>query len=267
MVRIEENGQAALDQILNGIDPRSTSKLEDLKALRGRTLPLLEHFGRWLKKATGSRIEIDAKSDASLLAKAARPSTIARRPAYGLEHVRDALRFRSSVRSLDEFVASLRIFFEAAGSGSISLVKIDHEKFFRPNPFGWRMIACDLRFLQTGMIVEHYMTFSDVILVNDLLLHQIFRNWRNRSNDLTVAELRQRSAEISVCASTNYAWFVRSLSIDKGRIIHEAGARSSVTRATHAVAAARDRYDAQIEAALAVFREQIERLIRAYVQA
>ena len=45
------------------------------------------------------------KSDQSILGKATRPSTLKRYPKYGIEHIRDSLRFKAVVNNLyDAFV-------------------------------------------------------------------------------------------------------------------------------------------------------------------
>ena len=100
---------AAFYAMKNPIDGKSNErKLEQLKALRTQNMSVLEAFfdtidGRagisCVKSASRVRpghvlIRLNSKTDDATMGKAVRPSLLAEYPRYGLEHVRDFLRFK-----------------------------------------------------------------------------------------------------------------------------------------------------------------------------
>lgn len=69
------------------------------------------------------------------------------------------------------------------------------------------MIATDIRLGATGMIVEHYMSYADMILANQAMTHAVYERWRHRGEGLTIGERKRMVAEIGLCQTANLAIF------------------------------------------------------------
>jgi hypothetical protein len=66
------------------------------------------------------------------------------------------------------------------------------------------MVAFDLRMKATGMIVEHYMTFGDLIVINDRWLHKVFEAWRDKDTDqMTLAQAAHFERDTRFCWHAN----------------------------------------------------------------
>ena len=80
------------------------------------------------------------KSKESALQKSVRPAILQQWAEYGLEHVRDTLRFKAVVFSAHdafEFLAAV------VADESWTVVKVDIEKFMRPKEWGWRFLVSE----------------------------------------------------------------------------------------------------------------------------
>jgi hypothetical protein len=182
-----EESQRPLREIVNG---RDADSIRTLNRLRDATRPEVLAIMAEIQRAYGLRSEISDKHPTTARAKVRRPVTLARYPWFTLAHLRDYLRFRTHLARVEDFVDIARYFVTLQQQGRVSIVKIDAAKLFSPGVFGWRMAAFDLRIVKTGMIVEHYMTFSDLILINDRWLHRVFERWRDEDTDtLSLARL------------------------------------------------------------------------------
>ncbi|MCP3734764.1 hypothetical protein M9979_07765 [Sphingomonas sp. RP10(2022)] len=161
--------------IVNG---NGASSLSYLATLREAAEPTVDRIMQSIRNELGLLCEKSRKSDASADQKARRPTILARSPWHGIPHLRDYLRFRTHLNDPADVERVCDVFVEYIQSGDISLVKLDYAKMLRPGPFGWRMIAIDLRDTRTGLIVEHYMSFQDLIVANEDWLHAIYERWR-----------------------------------------------------------------------------------------
>ncbi|GGK26023.1 hypothetical protein [Salinarimonas ramus] len=211
MPSIEEHTRPA-HAIHNPVADLSASPdqlLAELVDLRRRARPELDELCREL--AIYSRhSEINEKSVESAKGKATRPSILMGKPWYTAAHLRDFLRFRTPLRTIHDAAKTIMFFAHQADQGALSLVKIDTRKFMMPNPYGWRMIAIDFRLAQSGMLVEHYMTYADCLAVNDLMLHAVYERWRNRGDELTIGERRRQAQQIGLSRLTNEAIFAEA---------------------------------------------------------
>lgn len=190
-IRSEED-DAPLENIRNS---PSDLDIEGLNALRIRSRPLVDSIANMLQ-GLGLQCDVSEKNPKTAQEKVKRPVVLGKYPWFTLSHIRDYLRFRTHLNSIDDFERVLEIFIRLAEAGSVSIVKVDYDKMFRPTPFGWRMIATDLRVCGTGMLVEHYMTFGDLIAVNEQWLHKVYEKWRSVATDnMTIRELAQRDRD------------------------------------------------------------------------
>jgi hypothetical protein len=201
-----EEGQRPLREIVNGGDADTIPRLNRLRdATRPEVLAIMAE----IQRAHGLRSEISDKRPATARAKVRRPATLVRYPWFTLAHLRDYLRFRTHLARVEDFVDIARYFVGLQQQGRVSLVKIDGAKLFSPGVFGWRMVAFDLRIIKTGMIVEHYMTFSDLIMTNDRWLHRVFEAWRDEDTDtMSLARLAdfERDALLSRHANREFVF-------------------------------------------------------------
>jgi hypothetical protein len=115
-----------LRYVVNPIDPTLTrsEKVDRLVALSDGNEPRLTPLVERLSEVVGVPSELGKKTAASIAAKATRPSLKAKRPWFDVEHIRDALRFRSRLLAREDFVAVIAALVEAA----MPVVKVDLEK-------------------------------------------------------------------------------------------------------------------------------------------
>jgi hypothetical protein len=183
-----EEGQRPLAVIVNG---DGTPTISYLDSLRAPSMPLVRNIAEELLEEFGLTSEVSGKEAETARDKCRRPATLNKYPWFKLSHIRDYLRFRTHLFRASDFEDVLRYFVRLQDEGRISIVKIDSAKLIRPGSFGWRMIAVDMRIAATGMLVEHYMTFRELIEVNEAWLHKVYEAWRSVStDDMTIEELR-----------------------------------------------------------------------------
>lgn len=183
-----EEARQPLAGIVNG---DGTPTLSYLDGLRAPSLPLLRNIAGELLEELGLASQVSSKEAATALEKCSRPAVLTKYPWFSLSHIRDCLRFRTLLYRASDFEDVLGHFVRLQAEGRVSIVKIDSAKLVRPGAFGWRMIAVDLRIVATGMLVEHYMTFREMIEVNEEWLHKVYEAWRSLStDDMTTEELR-----------------------------------------------------------------------------
>jgi hypothetical protein len=160
-----------------------------LSGLRSASRPEVEGIASALQ-GFGLRSDISAKADRTAWEKCNRPVTKDKYPWFSLAHIRDYLRFRTYLDQAADFERVLSHFADLQREGRISIVKLDTRKLLLPAAFGWRMISSDLRVSSTGLIVEHYMTFGEMIEINEAWLHKVYEAWRSKDTDeLTMQEL------------------------------------------------------------------------------
>jgi hypothetical protein len=160
-------------------------KLTHLKELRRGNVRVLEAFFSGLSKDSACDlvrtnkasdvvpgvifIKLNSKTDASTLAKAVRPILLKKYPLYGLEHIRDNLRFKCITASVTDAFVFLRQLIR----NGWEVVKFDINKFLEPLEWGWRFLGCDVR-MPNGMLVECYvvrtLSLYSVLSVHVLIL-------------------------------------------------------------------------------------------------
>jgi hypothetical protein len=172
--------------IRNPVEGTPKQKLEQLKQLRAENIYLLEAFFDSLAHTSDLKrvnkaeqvvpgqifVKLNRKTDASTLGKALRPLLLAKYPEYGVEHVRDNLRFKCITASVNDAFLFLEMLVEKGWL----VVKFDIDKFVEPKEWyvcvhvggcansliptlpltrGWRFLGCDVQ-LGNGQLVECY---------------------------------------------------------------------------------------------------------------
>lgn len=243
-----EESQTPLAQIVNPIAAlvkTGRTPAEAMVELRARARPELESLVERLKQATRLNSEINEKAVDTAIEKAQRESTLKKYPWFRIDHLRDFLRFRTALDSISDAVTIVDFFRSEAAAGTIKLVKFDTSKLSEPNVFGWRMIATDVRLMESGMLVEHYMTYGDAIAASDLMLHRVFEKWRTAKR-LTTGSRQLRAHDSRLVRLSNDAVFFECLATDilfpngpRGELIREAKAdylrdsTAQISRALH----------------------------------
>jgi len=99
------------------------------------------------------------KDEDNIIIKASRPCIIDAKtgvPWHMVEHVRDTLRFKTVVSSLNQIYPVLEWLCKSPEGPQFSIIKSDTDKLFDPLGWGWRITAFDLR-MKNGLIVEWYL--------------------------------------------------------------------------------------------------------------
>lgn len=176
--------------IVNPIDRAAPpeQKLEQLKALTAENVPNVQALVDDLNKALpGTQSKLSAKEDAKILEKAARPEILKNKPWHGVEHIRDALRFKTVIDSVDQ----LPQIVDTLKQHGVQVVKVNTGKVLNPGPWGWRIAALDLR-MPNGQLVEHYMPLRELEAAKKAGNHDLFDKWRNRDTSTLSAEERRQ---------------------------------------------------------------------------
>lgn len=203
--------------VKNPIDPEASTKekLAQLKQLSDENEPILQAFFKTIgtdetnsdrpnmlngvsrfKLRTAENLfeqgeiclKSNRKSGESIISKAIRPSILQQYPHFRMEHLRDTLRFKAVVCTVED---ALRFMHMLINQTSWEVVKLDIDKLLDPKEFGWRFIGCDIK-MPNGQLVECYVVFSAMELAKKRSNHNIFERWRWRQMDeLKAEELQQ----------------------------------------------------------------------------
>ncbi len=144
------------------------------------------------------QVQLGLKASEDIVEKANRPSIKETKEWFGVEHVRDSLRFKTPVENLQDLPKIL----EALKDSGFDVLKLDLEKLVNPKGRGWRVAAIDLR-APNGQIIE------DQILprkINEAgkIGHQIYKQWRHKYvSKMTESELLQGD-EVRLAAKKLY---------------------------------------------------------------
>jgi hypothetical protein len=173
-------------------DAPPETKLQEIKALTAENTPVVENIVRDLNEALpGSESKLNIKADENILSKAVRPSILARKPWFGVEHIRDALRFKTVIDRIDQ----LPKIIDVLKSHGVGVEKIDTGKLLEPGEWGWRIVALDLR-MPNGQLVEHYMPLKELEAAKKSEGHKLFEKWRNKDlTKLSAHELKEFAAD------------------------------------------------------------------------
>lgn len=178
-----------IEDIVNG---NGTPTTQYLSQLRTAARPIVDGIASDIHNSLGLICEVSNKRDATAQDKCTRPATLKKYPWFSLAHIRDYLRFRTHCSRTADFAQVIGHFVNLQNAGQVRIVKIDTAKLLTPGAFGWRMVATDLRILGPDLLVEHYMTFGDMIQVNEQWLHAVYERWRSRATDtMTLNEMAQ----------------------------------------------------------------------------
>lgn len=168
-------------------DGSDDDKVKALGVLSDTNQPILNKVTRAIDKKLGSKTSVNRKLPDRIVEKANRPATAKKDPWFGIEHVRDSLRFRTSIKLFEDVEEIYKIL---VARGDIEFVKVDLAKMFQPKAWGWRFAAVDLA-MPNKQIVEYYQSFKEMIDVNDDIGHELFEKWRNASEEETMREAVQ----------------------------------------------------------------------------
>lgn len=173
-----EEDSVALADIVNPIDLAASvdGKLDELVELSAANEPELTRTASDLDASLSTTTEVDKKQPGRIKEKAQRPQILRKKPWFDVEHVRDALRFRSRIDKVEDFSDAL----VSLGSAGFPVVKIDlGRKFVDGTGWGWRFAGADFRMGDGGQLVEYYATFDEVMDANDSECHALYEKWRN----------------------------------------------------------------------------------------
>lgn len=169
---VEEDLKAPRD-IINPLDLKASidDRVAALAALSVANEPRLQAIADAFLEAP----QISRKKPARIRSKARRPSLKKKYPWFDIQHVRDALRFRSSPSSLDALASTL-VQLRDAGFG---VVKVDLDKLLEPDRWGWRFAGADFR-MPDRQIIEYYAALPEVMAANTGRCHKLYEKWRNK---------------------------------------------------------------------------------------
>lgn len=176
----------ALEDIVNPIDRGASEpqKAHELALLSASNLMSLQTTVDQLDRQGNTRSQVNCKAEAKIEEKAQRPATRRKYAWFRVEHIRDALRFRSVIDSIASFEAALDFL---VGCG-MPIVKVDLDKMCNGTLWGWRFAALDFRLAAAdGQLVEYYVTFDALMKANDGPCHALYERGRGvRAGDPNV---------------------------------------------------------------------------------
>lgn len=168
------------EQIFNPIDRIASErdKAQQLAELSANNVDQLTLRVAELDGQGKTVSQVNRKATAKIEEKARRPATRSKYPWFRVEHIRDALRFRSVIRD----IASFEVALEFLAKTGMPVVKVDLEKMCHGNTWGWRCAALDFRFpAANDQLVEYYVTFAAVMQANDGPCHKLYEEGREVS--------------------------------------------------------------------------------------
>lgn len=174
--KTEEAGRPERE-IVNPIDAKLSDeqKVAALNRLTEENRPLVADILAKVKAMGLSKASDNVKAPEKILSKANRPSILAEKPWYGVEHIRDSYRFKAPIQRLDQIPDVIK----AITDSGATIVKYDSQKLFNPKEWGWRFVGLDVR-MPNGQLVEAYMPFEAMDAKNVKgPNHDLFEKWRN----------------------------------------------------------------------------------------
>lgn len=183
-----EEDLTPVEEIKMPISPDATPEeaLAKIAAMTEENRAIVRDFMAEVDQKFGTKSGDNAKTPESILAKAVRPSILAKKPWHTVAHIRDTYRFKTVIDRIEDVPK----IFEALLQRGVSLVKIDTGKLFAPKEWGWRIIAFDLR-MPNGQLVEWYLPLRELEIEKKNSGHLIFEEWRGKTD----AELMDQHAE------------------------------------------------------------------------
>lgn len=177
--RVDTLGARAPDEslIVSPID-RSLppeEKVARLIELSRENEPLVRDFIAAIDERFGTQSKGSHKAPENILAKSQRPSILAKKPWFSVEHVRDGYRFKTVLESVTDLPAIVDLVREQGWS----IVKADVDKMLSPMEWGWRIASFDLR-MPNGQLVEYYLPVREMEAAKKAGNHELFEKWRSR---------------------------------------------------------------------------------------
>lgn len=181
--------------IFNPIDVNAApeEKVRQLGELTKANRPVLDQMLSSIDQRLGTTSKSSIKADEKILSKASRPSILKKKPWHRVEHIRDSLRGKTVIERFDQMPQVVDAIRES-GAG-VEVVKVDTAKLLKPDIWGWRMVALDLR-MPNGQLVEHYIPITETETAKKAGNHERFERWRDRDDELTTEERRARARDI-----------------------------------------------------------------------
>jgi hypothetical protein len=162
-------------------------QLHDLGQENARLVkPILRAIDKKFKSKSLPFTDNNFKKIENIISKSTRPSVLARKPWFGVEHIRDGFRFKTVVPSYNDVDQMVQMFLDEG----VVIVKAEN-MVMEPKEWGFRIIAFDLM-MPNGQIVEWYLPLTEVEAYKNAGGHEIFEKWRNR--DLTQLDETEREA-------------------------------------------------------------------------
>lgn len=190
---IPETSQVDESKITNPIDPKLSpeEKVTQLTALTEENQPIVKDFMRQVDDALGTQSKDNMKKPERILSKSERPEIKTEKPWFGVEHIRDAYRFKTKLNDISQIGDIGKMLKE----NNIQVVKQDTAKMFAPKTWGWRFAAFDLR-MPNGQLVEYYASPKEFINANEDKAHVIFEKWRNESKENILANKKEYAKDV-----------------------------------------------------------------------
>lgn len=161
--------------ITNPVSGTPAEKLAQTIKLTEENKPILDEFARAMDERFGVKTETNVKKPERILEKAARPSVLKKKPWHGVEHLRDTLRFRTTVESYKQLPDIIN-YLERSGLFEVVRRDVDMASF--PKEWGFRAAVFDVR-MRNGQILEYYVPVREIKEVMDTQ-HKIYEEWRNK---------------------------------------------------------------------------------------
>ena len=195
---LDERPPASKDEsgIVNPIDLKASpeEKVKQLVALSQENAPIIDAFIERVDDKYGTKSKSSFKLPENILSKSVRPSILARKPWYQVEHIRDSFRFKTVINSFEDLPGIIEMTRRELGA---EIVKVDLDKVMDPMEWGWRIASFDLR-MPNGQLVEYYIPIRELESQKKKEGHALFEKWRNKDvNKLTDEEKAARVKDLS----------------------------------------------------------------------
>lgn len=180
-------------RIVNAINPNLTpeEKAAALARLTQENKAIVDPWLQHIDQVYGTQSKSNQKLFERILQKADRPSILADKPWFNVEHIRDSFRFKTV---LDDITDLPKILADAKAQG-FEIIKPDTDKVLNPKEWGWRIAAFDMR-MPNGQIVEYYLPVKELEEVKGAN-HLLFEKWRNIDvKTLTGDALKEYQADL-----------------------------------------------------------------------
>jgi ppGpp synthetase/RelA/SpoT-type nucleotidyltranferase len=164
----EKDVISPVDKALSPMD-----KVKKLIALSNENIPSVRSFIENLDEKFGTKSTFNVKDVEEILGKPSRK--VGDRTWYDIEHLRDVLRFRTSVENLDVLP---KICKELQKSG-FKLVEEDLDRLTSPKGNGYRMAVFDLR-APNGQLIEFQIVTKEMLAAN-AEEHAMYKKFRKVS--------------------------------------------------------------------------------------